>query len=315
MTTPLRLVFMGTPELARTLLLGVAPAPWVRLEAVVSQPDRPSGRHLQPTPPPVKLAAQELGVPVLQPLKARDPEFLNQLRDLAPDLILVAAYGQILPAALLEIPRWGCLNVHTSLLPRWRGAAPIQWAIASGDPETGVTLMKMDVGMDTGPVLNRITTPIAPEETSQSLHDRLARLGVDLVLTTVPDYVSGRCLPIPQPLEGVTHARKITREDGRVDWSQSAAFLDQRRRAFTPWPGAYAFIPGTPQPRLLKIHSARPDSRSVDVPPGTVLSSGPEGIVVACGTGSWVLTEVQLEGGRRLSAQEFAAGHAVTRLE
>jgi len=311
----LRLVFMGTPELARTILVALAGAPWARLEAVVSQPDRPAGRHLQPTPPPVKLEAERLGYPVWQPLKARDPQFLEQLRQLAPDLIVVAAYGQLLPAALLEIPRLGCLNVHTSLLPRWRGAAPIQWAIASGDSETGVTLMKMDVGLDTGPTLGVLRTPILAEDTSQTLHDRLATLGAQVLMDLVPEYAAGNLLPQAQASEGVTLARKITREDGRLDWTQPSQVLLNRLHAFTPWPGSHCFLPADPKPRLLKVHRAQKAPLTISARPGEIVSQSPAGLRVACGEDALVLTEVQMEGGRRLTAAEFLTGHSLTHLE
>lgn len=314
-TSPIRLVFLGTPELARTILVSLSDTPGLQLLAVGCQPDRPSGRHLQPTAPPVKTEAVARNLPVLQPARAGDPQFLAQLRELHPDLIVVAAYGQLLPPALLEIPRLGCLNVHTSLLPRWRGAAPIQWAIASGDAETGVTLMKMDAGLDTGPILRSATTPITADDTGQTLHDRLATLGGDLLRQIIPDYAAGRLIPHPQPTEGVTYARKITRADGRIEWSQPAGVLFNRLRAFTPWPGAFCFLPGAPRPRLLKVHQARPEPGERETTPGTVIDPGPQGLVVACGKGSLRLTEVQLEGGRRLSAAEFLAGHSVSHLE
>lgn len=314
-TFPIRLVFLGTPELARTVLVSLAETPELHLLAVVCQPDRPSGRHLQPTAPPVKTEAIKRNLPVLQPSRVGESPFLAQLRELRPDLIVVAAYGQLLPPALLELPPLGCLNVHTSLLPRWRGAAPIQWAIASGDGETGVTLMKMDAGLDTGPILQSIATPITRDDTGQTLHDRLAVLGGELLRQVIPDYAAGRLIPHPQPTEGITHARKITRADGRIDWSQPAGVLFNRLRAFTPWPGAFCFLPGTPRPRLLKVHQARPESAGRETTPGTVIDCGPQGLAVACGEGSLRLSEVQLEGGRRLSAAEFLAGHSVSHLE
>ncbi|HAB16702.1 MAG TPA: methionyl-tRNA formyltransferase, partial [Verrucomicrobiales bacterium] len=180
--TPLRIVFMGTPELARTILVTLSDAPFARIVATVVQPDRPAGRHLQPVAAPVKVEAIRRGLPVLQPERARDPVFVDQLRALSPDLLVVAAYGQILPASILELPRYGCLNVHTSLLPRWRGAAPIQWAIAEGDAETGVTIMQMDTGLDTGPTLRLRSTTVSDQDTGQSLHDRLAVLGGELLV-------------------------------------------------------------------------------------------------------------------------------------
>lgn len=306
---------MGTPDLARTVLAALAADARFQIVAAVVQPDKPTGRGLQLTPPPVKVEALARGIPVLQPLKAREPAFLDQLRALAPDLIAVAAYGQILPQALLDIPKHGCLNVHTSLLPRWRGAAPIQWAIAEGDAESGVTIMRMEAGLDTGPMISEVRTRISAEDTGQSLHDRLATLGGALLCDTIPRYVAGELPPRPQPAEGVTYARKITKDDGRLDWSQPAGVLGQRLRAFTPWPGAFAFIPGEPKPKLLKVHAAVPVAASAAAAPGMVLAADKQGIVVACGEGALQLTEVQPEGGRRMTAEQFLAGHRVTRLE
>ncbi len=311
---PLRVVFMGTPALARTVLVALASAPGVSVVGVVAQPDRPAGRSLQLTPPPVKVEALGRGWPVWQPLKARDPQFLDELRALAPDLIVVAAYGQMLPQALLDIPRHGCLNIHTSLLPRWRGAAPIQWALAEGDAETGVTLMRMEAGLDTGPIVAVVRTPITDGDTGQTLHDRLAELGGRLLVESIPDYISGGLTPHGQPVEGVTYARKITREDGRLDFTQPARRLWRRLRAFTPWPGAFCTLPDAAGPRLLKVHRALPDD-GVPALPGTVVSAGRNGLVVACGEGALSLQEVQLEGGKRLTAEQFAAGHHPDRLE
>jgi len=314
MSSRLRLVFMGTPDLARVILDGIASEPWVQLDAVVSQPDRPSGRHLHPTPSAVSAAALARGLPLLRPDRARDPGFISRIQELKPDVILVAAYGQLLPRTLLEIPRLGCLNVHTSLLPRWRGAAPIQWAIASGDAETGVSLMRMDEGLDTGPVIATRRTPIGDTETSAALHDRLALLGVDLVREEIPPYAAGLRTPVPQPVDGVTLAPKITREDGRLDWTRPAGELARRLRAFTPWPGAHCSIPAEPRPKLLKVHSAHLVQTATRAEPGTVITREPNGLVVACGTDALVLTEVQPEGGRRMAIRDFLAGHPLERL-
>jgi methionyl-tRNA formyltransferase len=304
---------MGTPELARTVLVALASDQRFTVLAVVAQPDRPKGRDLALQPPPVKLEALNRGLPLLQPTKARDPAFLEQLRSLSPELIVVAAYGQLLPQALLDIPRHGCLNVHTSLLPRYRGAAPIQWAIANGDRETGVTIMRMDAGLDTGPILTTAITPITDLDTGQSLHDRLAVLGADLLRETIAPWVQGRIEARPQPTEGVSNARKITKEDGRVDWSQPARVIWNRLRAFTPWPGTYCFLPAEPKPQFLKLHTARPVEGSGQ--PGSVMGADSHGVVVTCGEGALCVTELQLEGGRRMTAREFLAGHTVTRLQ
>src|SRR5216684_7315072 len=205
---------MGTPELACASLQVLLDDQNFQVAGVVTQPDRPKGRDLKLMPSPVKELALRRGLAVLQPEKARDEKFIESVRKLEPDLIAVTAYGQILPRSLVELPRFGCLNVHTSLLPKYRGAAPIQWAILNDEAETGVTIMKMDAGLDTGDVLAQATTPIAPEDDAPSLHDRLARLGADLLVKTIPDYASGKIVPQPQPVAGATYARKITREDG-----------------------------------------------------------------------------------------------------
>ena len=303
-----QLIFMGTADLAAEVLRALCRQPDWQILAVVSQPDKPRGRDLQTAPTPVKIVALEQQLPVLQPARARDAHFIEQLRALAPDLIAVAAYGQILPQALLDIPRHGCLNVHTSLLPRHRGAAPIQWAIMEGDAVTGVTIMKMDAGLDTGAMLATVTTAIAEDDNAQTLHDRLALLGAELLVQTIPEHVAGRIIPQPQPAEGVTYARKISKEDGALDWSQPARSLWNRLRAFTPWPGAFTFLPGEARPMLVKIWRAEVDSAHSG-PPGEVLVADRQGVVVACGEHSLRVHELQREGGRRLGAQEFLSGH------
>lgn len=303
---------MGTADLAATVLRRLAGDPRWTVVLAVSQPDKPKGRDLTLQPTPVKRVALELGIPVDQPLKARLPDFLDRLRALEPALIVVAAYGQLLPQALLDIPRHGCLNVHTSLLPLYRGAAPIQWAIADGRQETGVSLMRMDAGLDTGPVLATVVTPIADSDTGQTLHDRLAELGGELLVATLPDYLAGLRIPVPQPSEGVTLARKITREDGRIVWERPAAETWRRTRAFTPWPGAWCEIPAWPKPRLLKVHKVRQVEGSGV--PGTVLPSEKGRLVVACGEGALELEEVQPEAGRRMTSAQFLAAQRPERL-
>ena len=314
----LRIIFMGTAELSCASLGTLVRDEKFRVTAVITQPDKPKGRELKLQPSPVKALAVELALPVLQPERARDEKFIAELRELKPDLIVVVAYGQILPPAILDLPRYGCLNVHTSLLPKYRGAAPIQWAIANGDVETGVTIMKMDAGLDTGPILSQRRTPIHSEDDSATLHDRLAQLGAELLGETVPDYVAGKIQPKPQPAEGVSYAAKIKKEDGHIDWSRPAQTIWNRLRAFTPWPGAFTFLKVEPKPRLLKIwkgsiaeeiwHKANPLT-DLGIKPGTILSAEKEGIVVACGKDFLHITELQREGGRRMNAAEFLAGH------
>jgi methionyl-tRNA formyltransferase len=303
----LRIVFMGTPALARVSLEGLLRESSFQLVAVVTQPDKPKGRELKLLPSPVKEAALGAGLPVLQPAKAREEDFISELSRLQPDLIAVAAYGQILPRSILELPHFGCLNLHTSLLPKYRGAAPIQWAILNGDPETGVTIMKMDAGLDTGDILTQRTTPIQPSDNAQTLHDRLAQLGAELLVQTIPDYVAGKIQPRPQPPEGVSHAPKLKKEDGRIDWNLPASAIVNRIRAFTPWPGAFTFLPQKPHPQLLKIWEASIVTQSG--PPGEILSAHKSGIVVGCSQQSLRISLLQREGGRRMSASEFLAGH------
>jgi methionyl-tRNA formyltransferase len=245
----MKIIFMGTAELSCASLEKLAGDKKFSVVAVVTQPDRPKGRELQPKPSPVKTLAQKLNLPVLQPQLARDEQFISELRELKLDLIVVVAYGQILPQTILDLPRYGCLNVHTSLLPKYRGAAPVQRAIAAGEMETGVTIMKMDAGLDTGPVLSAGRTPILPEDDSQSLHDRLGKLGAELLVETIPDYIAGKKSPQPQPTEGSSYAAKIKKEDGQIDWEKSALEIWNRLRAFTPWPGAFTFLPAQPKMR------------------------------------------------------------------
>jgi methionyl-tRNA formyltransferase len=302
----LSIVFFGTAELARFSLAALAGSPGMKVEAVVTQPDRPKGRDLKLQPSPVKVEAATRELPVLQPERARNPVFIEELAQYKPDLIVVAAYGQILPEAILNLPHYGCINVHASLLPKYRGAAPIQWAILNDERETGVTIMKMDAGLDTGEMLAREATPIEREDNSQTLHNRLAQLGAELLMRTIPDYVAGRISPNPQPAEGVSYARKLTKEDGRLIWVHPARALWNRVRAFTPWPGAHAFLPVAKQP-LVKIWEAEV-AENLSGSPGQVLSADREGVVVASGEQALRITRLQREGGRQMSAQEFLAG-------
>ncbi len=297
-----RIVFMGTPPFAVSALracldLGEVPA-------VITQPDKPRHRGQSVSPSAVKEFALGAGIPVLQPPKLRDPAFLEHLKLLRPDVCVVTAYGKTLPEDLLALPAHGCVNLHASLLPRFRGAAPIQWAIASGDEKTGVCLMKMDAGLDTGPVLACEETPIRPDETFDSLQSTLAELGGQVLRKYLPPYLRGVLAAVPQRSEDAVHAPILKREDGRLDFSRSASELERRIRAFDPWPGSFTAIGG----RALKVHRARVESATGA--PGEVLSIAPV-LEVACGRGSLVLLEVQPEGKRSMSAQEFLAGHPI----
>lgn len=303
----LRIIFMGTPELAAASLSVLLREPGFQIVAVVTQPDRPKGRDLKLQASPVKELAVKAGLPVLQPAKAREESFIAELRALQPELIAVAAFGQILPKAILDLPRWGCLNVHTSLLPKYRGASPIQSAILNGETETGVTIMRMDVGLDTGDSLTQRTTPIRDEDNAATLHDRLAQLGAELLVQTIPDYVAGKIQPQPQQHELATHVAKIKKEEGRIDWQQPARSIWNRIRAFTPWPGAFTFLPAQPRPVLLKIWQA--EIMSGQGTPGEILTADKKGVMIACGEGALRVTSLQREGGRRMIAAEFLAGH------
>jgi methionyl-tRNA formyltransferase len=302
----MRIVFMGTPEFAVSCLRACLDIGEV--VAVVTRPDKPKGRGRELAAPPVKVLAEARGIPVLQPARIRNTGFAEELRVFSPDICVVAAYGKILPRDVLEVPHHGSVNVHASLLPRWRGAAPIQWAIAAGDTRTGVCLMRMDEGLDTGPVISRAEVPIDPRDTSESLHDRLSEVGADLLRRDLPRYVAGELVPVPQPPDGVTLAPMIKKEDGRLDFGRSAAELERRVRAFTPWPGAYVELREDDRPALLKVHRARAGSPSRPASPGTLVSASPEGLEVACAEGALWLEELQPEGRRRMSAAEFLAG-------
>lgn len=306
-----RILFFGTAELACASLEALVRDPQFQVVAVVTQPDKPRGRDLQVQPSAVKIAALQHNIPVLQPKKARDPAFIEQIQKLNAHLAVVVAYGQILPQALLDAPRHGCINVHTSLLPKYRGAAPIQWALLSGDAETGVTIMKMDAGLDTGPILTQQRTPIERTDTGETLHDRLAAMGASLLVKTIPRLISGEIQPVPQP-EGASYARKIEKADGRVDWTEPAELIERKIRTFTPWPGAFCTFEIAGKPRLIKIWRAEvAESSGI---PGNVLRQDSTSLVVACGDRALQLTELQPEGRRRMSIGDFLAGHSVTRV-
>lgn len=300
---------MGTPELAATSLRALIAAKDFQVVAVVTQPDQPKGRGLHLQPSPVKEIAQQAKLPVLQPQRAREESFIEQLRVLQPDLVAVAAYGQILPQAILELPRFGCVNVHTSLLPKYRGAAPIQHALLNGEAETGVTIMKMDAGLDTGDILTQQKTAIHASDNSQILHDRLAEIGAGLLVSTLRDFIAGKIQPRAQPAEGVIYAPKIKKHDGQIDWTQPARAIWNRWRAMVPWPGAFTHLPEETSSHLLKIWEAEVVEGTGDA--GTVLHADKKGIVIACGSEALRVLVVQREGSRRMTTGEFLAGHAL----
>ncbi len=296
----MKIVFAGTPEFA-VASLGAA-ARHHEVVAAYTQPDRPAGRGRGLMPSPVKLAAIARGIPVFQPESLKTPEAQQQLRDLQPDLMVVVAYGLILPRAVLEIPTHGCWNVHASLLPRWRGAAPIQRAIEAGDAETGVCLMQMEAGLDTGPVLLSQHTPIADTDTGGLLHDRLAQMGAQ-VLSDGLGLLRAGLKPVaqPQPAEGVTYAHKLDKAEARLDWSQDAAVLVRKVRAFNPWPIAEAALAG----ERVRIHGAIALDDNRAKAPGTVIGASREGIDIACGQGTLRLRVVQREGGKAITAADY----------
>lgn len=297
---------MGTAPLACDSLENLAHCGKFHVAGVVTQPDRPKGRDMKLQPTPVKETALRLGLPVFQPERVRHADALSKIAEWRPDLIVVAAYGQILPKALLELPRFGCINVHASLLPKYRGAAPIQWAILNGDPETGVTIMKMDEGLDTGGMLSRVVTPVEASDNAQTLHDRLARLGADLLVPTLFDYLEGKAAVQPQPADGASYARKITKEDGLIDWKKPAEEIWRQVRGLNPWPSAFTWIPAVPKPALLKIWESEVSPHPGA--PGKVMKVDGAGLLIGCGSDSLRVLSLQREGKRRMTAAEFLAG-------
>jgi methionyl-tRNA formyltransferase len=299
-----RIVFAGTPEFA-VPALDALHAAGHQLLAAYTQPDRPAGRGRRVAASAVKCRAVELGVPVEQPQNLREQPALERLARYRPELIVVVAYGLILPQLVLDIPVLGCINIHASILPRWRGAAPIQRAILSGDCETGVTIMKMDAGLDTGPMLLARHTPIGDRETAGELHDRLATLGGEAVVAAIEAWRSGRIAPVPQPLEGATYAAKIRKEEALIDWSRGADEIDRQVRAFNPWPVAETRWLG----RQLRVWMARPVDAGQSAPPGQVIEAGRGSALVATGRGALSLERLQLPGGRVLPISEFLKAH------
>ena len=297
---PLRLVFAGTPAFAVPSL--VAAAQRNEVVAVYTQPDRPAGRGRALQPSPVKLEALKRGLPVLQPEALKAEVSRDALRALQPDVMVVVAYGLLLPQAILDIPRYGCWNVHASLLPRWRGAAPIQRAIEAGDTQTGACLMQMEKGLDTGPVLLAQRMDIAPDETAGQLHDRLAQLGAQTLADGLGLLRAGmRPVPQPQAAEGATYARKLEKSEARLDWSQPADVLARKVRAFDPWPIAEGDVAG----EIVRIHRAVALDGAHTAAPGTVLNAGRDGIDIACGSGALRLRVLQRAGGKAITAADY----------
>ncbi|WP_312200217.1 methionyl-tRNA formyltransferase [Stutzerimonas balearica] len=308
----MRIVFAGTPEFAAQHLEALLQAGY-QVVAVYTQPDRPAGRGQKLMPSPVKQLALQHGLPVMQPATLRDAEAQHALAALQPDLMVVVAYGLILPQAVLDTPRLGCINSHASLLPRWRGAAPIQRAIEAGDSESGVTVMQMEAGLDTGPMLLKVSTPIGPSDTGGSLHDRLAALGAQAVVEAVARLQAGALPGERQDDTLATYAHKLSKDEARLDWQRPAAELERLVRAFNPWPICHSSLAGD----VLKVHAARLVPGQGE--PGRILAAGKDGLTVACGTGALQLTRLQLPGGKPLDfadlynsrREQFAPGQVL----
>ncbi|NWL79608.1 methionyl-tRNA formyltransferase [Pseudomonas taiwanensis] len=309
MTEPLRLVFAGTPEFAAEHLKALLDSRH-QVIAVYTQPDRPAGRGQKLMPSPVKQLAVEHGIPVLQPPTLRDPAAQAELKALGADLMVVVAYGLILPQVVLDTPRLGCINSHASLLPRWRGAAPIQRAVQAGDAESGVTVMQMEAGLDTGPMLLKVTTPISAEDTGGSLHDRLAQLGPQAVLEALEGLAAGTLKGEVQDDALANYAHKLNKDEARLDWSRPAVELELLVRAFNPWPICHSTLDGEP---LKVLAAALGDGKGT---PGQILAASKDGLTVACGDGALRLTRLQLPGGKPLNfadlfnsrREQFAVG-------
>lgn len=298
------IVFMGSPKFAVPSLRALNAH--YRVAGVVTQPDRPAGRGRTLAPPPVKELALELGIPIMQPRRLREPEAMDQLQTWAPDLIVVAAFGQILSQSVLDLPGYGCINVHASLLPRWRGAAPIQAAILNGDSTTGVTIMCMDAGIDTGAILSQKEIPIQPDETTGELSERLSVLGADLLIETLPAYLRGEIQPRPQPQDGVTYAPMLKKEAGLLDFTQPAAALERLVRAFQPWPGAFFAWQGRPL-KVLRASVQSDDELERQLAPGDrlVYQAMP---AVRTGRGLLLLEMVQPAGKKPMTGKSFLQG-------
>ena len=294
-----RIVFMGSPDFSLPSLRTLTDT--YDVIGVVTQPDRASGRGRTMNPPPVKTLAQELNIPLMQPEKLKQPEAMEQLHAWSPDLIIVAAFGQILRKDVLDLPKYGCINVHASLLPRWRGAAPINAAILHGDEETGVTIMQMDVGLDTGPMLAKRSVRIKPDDTAGSVFQTLSTLGADLLLETLPDYLSGKIQPEPQPDQGATYAPMLKKEDGKLDFTQDVNELERRVRAFNPWPGTFMDFDGT----NLKVHRAHVEQGNASAGQMLIVQKQP---AVGARGGVLVLDEVQPAGKKSMNGKSFLSG-------
>jgi methionyl-tRNA formyltransferase len=311
----MRIVFMGTPAFAVPTLQRLLETDF-SVVGVVCQPDRPSGRGKKVQIGPVNALARSQNLPVVQPEKMKDPGFLDTLRTWAPDMIVVAAFGRILPKIILDLPSKGCLNVHGSLLPKYRGAAPIQWAVIQGETETGITIMLMDEGMDTGPILQQEVVPIGPDETAGELAPRMAQVGGTLLASTLPGWVAGTLTPHPQGESGATFAPILKKEDGLIQWDLPARSIANRTRGLSPWPGTYTFLQGE-RWGILKVKAGCPETGSDGTTfntlqaPGTITAVTKQAIHVQTGEGSLSLLAIQPENKKRMAVSDYLAGHRV----
>lgn len=303
----MRIIFMGTPDFSVPALRALADKGRHEVIAVITQPDKPKGRGKAVQMSPVKVAALEMGIPVYQPVKVREEAFLQQLKALQPEVIVVAAFGQILSQKLLDLPAYGCVNIHASLLPKYRGAAPIQWAIMDGEKETGVTTMQMDAGIDTGDILEKLVVPIAPEETGGSLHDKLGAAGAQLILSTLDKLEKGILNPVPQEDEKSCYAKMLTKSLGEIDWNREAIELERLIRGLNPWPSAYTKLEG----RTLKIWQAQVLEQEDEGEPGQVVRACKDDLWIKTGKGTLAVLSLQLEGKKRMDAGAFLRGYPV----
>ncbi len=302
----MRIVFMGTPDFSVPALEALVKGGH-QVIAAVTQPDKPKGRGKAVLMTPVKEKALEMGIPVYQPVKVREPEFVKTLADLAPDVIVVVAFGQILPKSILEIPRYGCVNIHASLLPKYRGAAPIQWAVIDGEKETGVTTMFMNEGLDTGDMLEKEVVPLDPKETGGSLHDKLSAVGGRLILSTLKGLEDGTLKGTPQTDEGSCYAKMLKKSLGDIDWTMDGAAIERLIRGLNPWPSAYTSLHG----KTLKIWDADVTDREYGVEPGTVAEVSKDQLIIQTGKGSLSVRSLQLEGKKRMDIQDFLRGYSL----
>lgn len=303
----MRIVFMGTPDFAVGTLDALLEAGH-QIVAVVTQPDKPKGRGKTLMPTPVKEVALRHNIPVYQPKRVREPEFVETLRDIRADVIVVAAFGQIISKEILDMPKYGCINVHASLLPAYRGAAPIQWAVINGDKESGVTIMRMGEGLDTGDMIDKVVVPLEEEETGGSLFDKLSKAGGELCVKVLEDLKNGTAVYEKQPEQSTTdYASMIDKKMGEIDWKSSAKEIEQLIRGLNPWPSAYTFLNG----KSLKLWKAKVISGEEKGHPGEVLEAGRDGLLVAAGEGCLLIQELQLEGKKRMAADAFLRGNTL----